>query len=87
MNNQNNTNEANNTQVVDVQAVEVQQPVQVQQPEKKKGGVKSVLKKVGIGLGVAAIAAVSAVSGFEVGKHSGNKDSNQGATDGSTQSE
>ena len=72
-NNQNMNNEvANNQEQQNTTPV-----VQVVEPEKKKGGIKGILKKVGIGLGVAAVATVSAIGGFEVGKNQSSKSSTQ----------
>ena len=75
-NNTTNTNEAVNTQA---QEQNVQAPAENQQqaPEKKSGKVKGFLKKAGIVAGAVGVVALSAFGGFEVGKHSTSKASDQ----------
>lgn len=78
----NNTNEAavNAQQEQQMQLVNNNLPEQAQQPDKKKFDVKGTLKKVGFGIAGLATVAAAAFGGYELGKHSASKDSNQTAT-------
>lgn len=76
-NNINNTNEAVNTQVQNVQAPAENQQPEVQVSEKKPSKLKAIAKKVAIGTGAVAAAALCIVGGFEAGKHSASKESSQ----------
>lgn len=83
--NNTNTNEAAAQQEQQMQLVNNNLPEQAQQPEKKKFDVKGTLKKVGFGIAGLAAVAGAAFGGYELGKHSASKDSNQTApapTDG-----